>query len=1333
MAEEGKIQYSVELNISGLERQADQAGKAFDRIGQNASAGGRKIDQSAEQSRRSLQLLGKEAQAQSDKIDSAFTGAANKIGKAMALMGVAAGVQEFGSKVMQVRGEFQKLEVAFEVMLGSAEKADELMNQLVQTASTTPFDLQGVANGAKQLLAYGTSADKVNETLVRLGDIASGLSIPLNDLVMLYGTTQTQGRLFTQDLRQFMGRGLPLVRELAKQFGVTESKVGELVTAGKVGFPQVQKAIESLTNEGGQFAGLMEKQSKTISGQISNLEDSIDMMFNNIGKSSEGLISGALGAVNTLIENYEKVGEALFYVIEAVGAYKAALIAVAIVQRANNALIAQAALEKKLAAAAGVVLSDAEATAAAKTKLLELAQMRLTKALKTVTAATLKNPYVLFAAAVVAATIAIRRFIKARSEEERVQRKINEIKKEAAVRLEEEKDKINNLIDVAKDENASMKARESAINSLNKIIPNYNAQLDATSGKYKENKAALDDYLVSLAKKYELEGAKDQLAQIGKEIAQTRVQIAEAEKNAEGAKNLQGKVGQLSAYNATESQFLTANTQNANARLNSLNKDLQIQLKQRQLIYDTFGKDLKGTADTIKETEDNIPPSDKPKKTGTKKDDRLKREEEIADAILDLRKDNAQKIVDIEEDETRQKLAQYGLDRENRMKEIERTHDELVKKRGGNLTPEEEEAFTEARILAQQEYAKKVSDLNKERKLQEQSDMNDYLTRYGTYEEKRKAIAEKYQAEIAKAQSEGMKKSLQKQMEQELSDLDMEELRKSIDWEDTFADMTNHSIRYLELLRDKLREALNAKEITEENAKVLSDKINEITRQIDSKGNIWENFLPGLQQRKSLERLLKLAQKQGNTQQAASIEDRLEGLGGIKDIFAFAGGSPMEIMQGINQNVQSLGDLVDTIGVGNTEFGEAVHSFAEGTNSFMGAVQSLASGDIFGAANGIIKGFQSYGRMLGIGNGSNAKEVAEITEKNTESNKMLTESVNRLKESMDKANGASAVEIYDEAMEDQKRIISQQMEILKAQMGYHGAHHSNAYYFNLSKDYYKQISQLLGKNITDLSSIYELTPEEMDKIRTSLTDVWASILSQGKYDKSEYWENYADLAGKVEQLTEQISENLTQTSFSNVRDEFVSALMDMETDAADFADDFSEYMMRALLNAKIGDVLDNELQSWYDDWAQTMKANGGQMSSSDLQKYKDGWNAIVQQGIEIRDNLADLTGYKDRTGSSASGSTGSWQSMGQDTAEELNGRFTALQINSERMIEIMIGNREILQGMALERQESGSALLEMNQLVITCSDLLTRIAKNSDALPNISERLDQIKRNTDRL
>ncbi|MCS3208882.1 tape measure protein [Bacteroides stercoris] len=164
---------------------------------------------------------------------------------------------------------------------------------------------------AKQLLAYGTATEDVNETLIRLGDIASGLSIPLNDLVWLYGTTMTQGRLFTQDLRQFMGRGIPLADELAKQFGVTKDKVGELVTAGKVGFPEVQKAIEAMTDKGGKFGGLMEEQSKTITGQISNIEDAISTMFNKIGKENESIINSGLSGVSYLVEHWEAVVTAI--------------------------------------------------------------------------------------------------------------------------------------------------------------------------------------------------------------------------------------------------------------------------------------------------------------------------------------------------------------------------------------------------------------------------------------------------------------------------------------------------------------------------------------------------------------------------------------------------------------------------------------------------------------------------------------------------------------------------------------------------------------------------------------------------------------------------------------------------------------------------------------------------------------------------------------------------------------------------------------------------------------------------------------------------------------
>ena len=193
-------------------------------------------------------------------------------------------IKDFVMEVVNVRGQFQQLEVAFKTMLGSGEKASNLMNQLVRTAATTPFDLQSVAQGAKQLLAYGTAAEDVNDTLIKLGDIAAGLSLPLGDLVYLYGTTVTQGRMFTQDMRQFMGRGIPMAEEIAKVMGVAEQEVAGLVTAGKVTADVFKKAIDGMAAEGGKFGGLMEAQSKTITGQISNIEDAVAMMFNKMGQ-----------------------------------------------------------------------------------------------------------------------------------------------------------------------------------------------------------------------------------------------------------------------------------------------------------------------------------------------------------------------------------------------------------------------------------------------------------------------------------------------------------------------------------------------------------------------------------------------------------------------------------------------------------------------------------------------------------------------------------------------------------------------------------------------------------------------------------------------------------------------------------------------------------------------------------------------------------------------------------------------------------------------------------------------------------------------------------------
>lgn len=457
-SENGRIGFSLALDDSELKRQIASAMNEFGRMGNSFEEEG-------------------------DRMDAVIS----KIAKG--LSGIAAGwsIKEFTTKVAQVRGEFQQLEIAFETMLGSSSKANELMNQLTRTAAITPFDLQGVAQGAKQLLAYGTQAEEVNETLTRLGDIAAGLSIPLGDLVYLYGTTMTQGRLFTQDLRQFMGRGIPLAEELAAQFGVTKDKVGELVTAGKVGAEEVKQAIWSMTNEGSKFGGLMEKQSASITGQISNIEDAVDSMFNEIGKQSEGAINTALSGVSYLVENYKEVGAILASIATAYGTYKAAVIAVNVAQKANIAILRQAVIEKRLAATASVTLGNAEAIAAAKGKLLAIAQKQIVTSIKGM-GAMLTNPYVLLAAAVGAAVYGIYKLVTAESAQEQAAKTLNNRLEELAESQQKYNDETEEAIRLAEDDSAATIDRDEALQLL---IARYPSIIQ----KYIDEKGHLRDIL----------------------------------------------------------------------------------------------------------------------------------------------------------------------------------------------------------------------------------------------------------------------------------------------------------------------------------------------------------------------------------------------------------------------------------------------------------------------------------------------------------------------------------------------------------------------------------------------------------------------------------------------------------------------------------------------------------------------------------------------------------------------------------------------------------------------------------------------------------------------
>ena len=270
----------------------------------------------------------------SDKATSSNNLLANSIRRTVLELGGAMALRRFSSEVLHATGTMQQLRVALSTILQDKEKADALISEIIQFAAKTPFNLEDVAAGAKQLLAYGSSAENVVKELSMLGDVAAGLQIPIGQLIYLYGTLRTQGRAMTIDIRQFAGRGIPIYEELAKVLGVTEDQVEGLVSAGKVGFKEVEQAFKNMTSEGGKFNNLMENSAGTWPQQIANIQDKLFQKLNEFGEEHNRVFELGIEITDKLVENLDDILAVIGTLIIAYGAYKAAVIAVAVVQEA---------------------------------------------------------------------------------------------------------------------------------------------------------------------------------------------------------------------------------------------------------------------------------------------------------------------------------------------------------------------------------------------------------------------------------------------------------------------------------------------------------------------------------------------------------------------------------------------------------------------------------------------------------------------------------------------------------------------------------------------------------------------------------------------------------------------------------------------------------------------------------------------------------------------------------------------------------------------------------------------------------------------------------------
>lgn len=501
------------------------------------------------------------------------------------------GASAFIKQVVAVRSQFQQLEISFGTMLKSKEKANALMSQMADLAAKTPFGLEEVSEGAKRLLAFQVPAEEVTETLRRMGDVAAGLGVPMGQLIHVYGQVKAQGKLMTNDLYQFMNAGIPIIAELSKVVGKSETEIKDMVSAGKIGFPEVQAVIKNMTNEGGLFFNLMAEQSKSLGGQISNLGDSFDQMLNDIGKASEGYISGAIQGVTFLVENYKTLGKVIAGLIVTYGAYRTAVLV-------NIALTkgwAVAAKEDAIAKGIQTVATNAATVA--------------TKALN---AAMKANPYVLVATAVVGLVSAVVLFNKEMTVAEKAQKAYNEEQERQKGVLQKEREEYEQLIDVVKDENQSKGKRIEAFQKLQSLYPdifskykteeelikNISKALKELNGVQKDRDLKMDqDYMQRLEmQKKALQSSlrtsanPAEIANIKEQIQSVDIQIEKARKqyNWQSTLNKINTLAELSAEDKVKERKLMI--EEYNRRHNAK------QAKNQNLLQEGEKKDIRKTS-----------------------------------------------------------------------------------------------------------------------------------------------------------------------------------------------------------------------------------------------------------------------------------------------------------------------------------------------------------------------------------------------------------------------------------------------------------------------------------------------------------------------------------------------------------------------------------------------------------------------------------------------------------------------------------------------------------------------------------------------------------------
>ena len=993
--------------------------------------------------------------------------------------------------MVRVRGELQASDTSIQTLLGSKEKADELMSQVREYAKISPLEFSDVTQATQMMLGFNIEVEKVPRYLQAIGDVSMGDTQRFNSLTLAFSQMSAAGKLMGQDLNQMINAGFNPLQIMADKTGKSIATLKDEMSKGAISAEMVQQAFIDATSAGGKFYNMSENASKTINGQLSMMQDAMDSVFNELGQKSEGVIIKGIQTTTSLIENYETIGKVLVGLAATYGVYRTALIA-------SITLTRSWAVAARVDAAAKGIQTIA-------TKAQTVAQLALNAAMKA-------NPYVSLATIVASFAATMWVLHDSTTAAEKAQKQLNKEQVEAARRKQELISKTDSLISKINSETESVYSQVKAYKELIKLFPELgNMSFEEFKNMPQDQQKKM---FSSINKKREMDDAVKAYEADLKRIEELKKKIQETEespynksdnswihdverlnKQLETANNLAKlhkeeiekiKEAQWEANTPVEEKVkhyedvkkrlieekdelektLTKSEDIASVwmgvpdiissiRLDALNKQIDettgkinsltrnsISVVQNKSYWEKQKQDAevarnaldvskKNSEDWNKYTKqiqeaqtqiDKYSDSTKREKQEKKEvDKQLKQQKTIHNELLSLRRQNQQSEIDLMKEGSAKKIAQINLDYDNEIAAILTKEKEWKDAQGGKLTKEQTVEIRTALVNSYVKRERSTSNVNKEQLEEEKRAMNEYLKEYGSYLDKRDAITALYNEKIAKATTEGERKSLSEAMKRELSDLDIEASKTTSAISRLFGDMKDKTLSELEAINRKGREALEFLKsgvwdeskgkdfgITKETFELWSkspDKLKDISDALKENKEAADKLRPAYEKvAKGLKGVFEAGNDTKKLRQA--IDDIEEGLGEI-----------MRSGQFLSDTFSKLGD----------SFGGAFGEIAEGLNVAMDAVNSAMDGAKAGAMFGPIGA--SAGAAIGVVT-SLASSIAKIHDKKNESRiQRLQDQIDTLDKSYDKL-GRSIEKAYSK---DASKLIDQQNKLLEQQ------------------------------------------------------------------------------------------------------------------------------------------------------------------------------------------------------------------------------------------------------------------------------------------------------------